>query len=107
VSKIIAFETSGVRFPTSRSLDGSDAMNPDCSAAYLRVRTDAEDGHEGHAFVFTIGRGNDVEVAAIQSLAAWFIGRGPTGIADSLRDRSARDDRVFSPERASHKEKCG
>jgi L-fuconate dehydratase len=77
MSKIIAFETSDVRFPTSQSLDGSDAMNPDpdYSAAYLRVRTDAEDGLEGHAFVFTIGRGNDVEVAAIQSLAAWFIGR--------------------------------
>ena len=77
MSKIIAFETSDVRFPTSQSLDGSDAMNPDpdYSAAYLRVVTDAADGLEGHAFVFTIGRGNDVEVAAIASLAPWFVGR--------------------------------
>ena len=77
MSKIIAFETSDVRFPTSQSLDGSDAMNPDpdYSAAYLRVVTDAADGLEGHGFVFTIGRGNDVEVAAIESLAPWFVGR--------------------------------
>jgi len=77
MSKIIAFETSDVRFPTSQSLDGSDAMNPDpdYSAAYVRVVTDAADGLEGHGFVFTIGRGNDVEVAAIESLAPWFVGR--------------------------------
>jgi len=77
MSKIIAFETRDVRFPTSQSLDGSDAMNadPDYSAAYLRVVTDAGDSLEGHGFVFTIGRGNDVEVAAIRSLAPWFLGR--------------------------------
>jgi L-fuconate dehydratase len=77
VSKIVGFETTDVRFPTSQFLDGSDAMNPDpdYSAAYLRVRTDADDGLEGHAFVFTIGRGNDVQVAAVASLAPWFLGR--------------------------------
>ena len=53
------------------SLDGSDAMNPDpdYSAAYVVIRTDAADGLEGHAFVFTIGRGNDVQVAALDALA--------------------------------------
>ena len=47
--------------PRSR-LDGSDAMNPDpdYSAAYVVIRTDAADGIEGHGFVFTIGRGNEV-----------------------------------------------
>jgi L-fuconate dehydratase len=77
MSNIVAFDSVDVRFPTSHSLDGSDAMNPDpdYSAAYLRVCTDAQDGLEGHAFVFTIGRGNDVEVAAIQALAPWFVGR--------------------------------
>ncbi|WP_269938974.1 enolase C-terminal domain-like protein [Arthrobacter sp. HY1533] len=77
MSTIIAVETSDVRFPTSRDLDGSDAMNPDpdYSAAYLRVVTDSGDGHEGHGFVFTIGRGNDVETAAIKALTPYLMGR--------------------------------
>lgn len=77
MSKIIEFRTSDVRFPTSESLDGSDAMNPDpdYSAAYVRIVTDAGDGLEGHGFVFTIGRGNDVQRAAIDALAPWFLGR--------------------------------
>ncbi|MBO6637638.1 MAG: L-fuconate dehydratase [Roseitalea sp.] len=58
-----------VRFPTSRSLDGSDAMNkaPDYSAAYVVIETDH--GPSGHGFTFTIGRGNEVCVAAIHALA--------------------------------------
>ena len=77
MSRITALETADVRFPTSLSLDGSDAMNPDpdYSAAYLRVRTDAPDELVGHAFVFTIGRGNDVQVAAVAALGAYLIGR--------------------------------
>jgi L-fuconate dehydratase len=77
MSKIVAFEVTDVRFPTSLSLDGSDAMNPDpdYSAAYLRVTTDSDDDLEGHGFVFTIGRGNDVEATAIAALEAWFAGR--------------------------------
>ncbi|MFD6053318.1 enolase C-terminal domain-like protein [Agromyces sp. NPDC060279] len=69
--------TRDIRFPTSRTLDGSDAMNPDpdYSAAYLAIRTDAADGLEGHAFVFTIGRGNDVQVAAIDTLREHLVGR--------------------------------
>ncbi|MCO5216547.1 MAG: fuconate dehydratase [Thermomicrobiales bacterium] len=77
MSTFIGFETNDIRFPTSQTLDGSDAMNPDpdYSAAYVRVVTDAEDGHEGHAFVFTIGRGNDVQVAAIAALRERLLGR--------------------------------
>ena len=77
LSRIVAFETTDIRFPTSLSLDGSDAMNPDpdYSAAYLRITTDAEDGIEGHSFVFTIGRGNDVQVAAIDVLERHLRGR--------------------------------
>jgi L-fuconate dehydratase len=60
-----------IRFPTSRALDGSDAMNPnpDYSAAYVILRTDHPDGLAGHGLTFTIGRGNEVCVAAIQALA--------------------------------------
>ncbi|MEO7745536.1 MAG: enolase C-terminal domain-like protein [Actinomycetota bacterium] len=77
MSRITALDTADVRFPTSLSLDGSDAMNPDpdYSAAYLRICTDARDGLVGHAFVFTIGRGNDVQVAAIRALEGHLLGR--------------------------------
>ena len=72
-----AVDTYDIRFPTSRELDGSDAMNPDpdYSAAYVVLRTDAADGLEGHGFVFTIGRGNDVQVAAIDALRPYLLGR--------------------------------
>ncbi|HEV2927626.1 MAG TPA: enolase C-terminal domain-like protein [Propionibacteriaceae bacterium] len=70
MSRVLAADTFDVRFPTSTFLDGSDAMNPDpdYSAGYLRVRTDADDGLEGHGFVFTIGRGNDAQAAAIRTV---------------------------------------
>ena len=86
MSTIIAVETSDVRFPTSRDLDGSDAMNPDpdYSAAYLRVVTDSDDGHEGHGFVFTIGRGNDVETAAIKALTPYLLGRNAEELLDDM-----------------------
>ncbi len=70
-------ETHDVRFPTSRTLDGSDAMNhdPDYSAAYVILYTDSPDGFAGHGLTFTIGRGNEVCIAAIQALAPLVIGR--------------------------------
>src|SRR4051795_13051148 len=73
---ITSLDTYDVRFPTSLHLDGSDAMNPDpdYSAAYVVVNTDAPDGLEGHGFAFTIGRGNDVQVAAIAALEQHLIG---------------------------------
>ena len=73
---ITSLETFDVRFPTSRQLDGSDAMNPDpdYSAAYVVIGTDAGDGIEGHGFAFTIGRGNDVQVAAIRALEPFVVG---------------------------------
>ena len=72
----VRLTTCDVRFPTSRELDGSDAMNPepDYSAAYVVVETDAGDGLEGHGFAFTTGRGNDIQVTAIQALAPWIEG---------------------------------
>jgi L-fuconate dehydratase len=78
--RISALDTYDIRFPTSRELDGSDAMNPDpdYSAAYVVLRTDTEegaDGLEGHGFAFTIGRGNDVQVAAIHALRHHVVGR--------------------------------
>jgi L-fuconate dehydratase len=64
-----------VRFPTSRKLDGSDAMNPDpdYSAAYVILETDRPD-LEGHGLTFTIGRGNEVCCAAIEAMRHLMIG---------------------------------
>jgi L-fuconate dehydratase len=77
-TKITGFETFDVRFPTSRTLAGSDAMNPapDYSAAYVIIRTDSADpGLAGHGFAFTIGRGNDVQLAAIRLLEPFLAGQ--------------------------------
>src|SRR5262245_35753906 len=75
-SHFIAFDTYDVRFPTSAELDGSDAMNadPDYAAAYVVIRTDDPDGLEGHGFAFTIGRGNEIQTAAIGSLRDKVVG---------------------------------
>ncbi len=79
-------EISDLRFPTSRELDGSDAMNPDpdYSAAYVILRTDACDGHEGHGFAFTIGRGNEVQAAAIAALRPYLVGRPVAAVLADL-----------------------
>lgn len=86
MSRITSFEATDVRFPTSDLLDGSDAMNPDpdYSAAYLRLATDSYDAIEGHSFVFTIGRGNDIQVAAIQALASYVLGRDVEAMLNDL-----------------------
>ena len=65
IMTIIDLQVFDIRFPTSRSNAGTDAMHtdPDYSAAYVILRTD---GHlEGHGLAFTIGRGNDLCAAAI------------------------------------------
>jgi L-fuconate dehydratase len=76
VSTVRDVEVIDVRFPTSRDLDGSDAMNPDpdYSAAYVVLHTDADDGLEGHGFTFTIGRGNEVVCAAVAALRPLVVG---------------------------------
>jgi L-fuconate dehydratase len=73
-----------IRFPTSRDLSGSDAMNeaPDYSAAYVILKTDA--GLEGHGLTFTIGRGNDLCVAAIEALSPLVVGRTLESFAENM-----------------------
>ncbi|MEO9650312.1 MAG: L-fuconate dehydratase [Roseobacter sp.] len=68
MTRITGLQTYDLRFPTSQSLDGSDAMNPDpdYSAAYVILETDG--GHAGHGLTFTIGRGNDICIAAIEAM---------------------------------------
>ncbi|MBN9310043.1 L-fuconate dehydratase [Devosia sp.] len=70
MTRITTLRTYDLRFPTSASLDGSDAMNPDpdYSAAYVVLGTDG--ALEGHGLTFTIGRGNDIVCKAIEALTA-------------------------------------
>ncbi len=77
-----------IRFPTSKSLDGSDAMNPDpdYSAAYVILKTNHPDNIEGHGLTFTIGRGNEICVAAIKSLVPLIIGKN---LNDFIKDMGA------------------
>ncbi|MFI4934347.1 MAG: enolase C-terminal domain-like protein [Caulobacterales bacterium] len=81
ISAVTAYD---IRFPTSRFLDGSDAMNPDpdYSAAYCILET--SDGAEGHGFTFTLGRGTELCVLAIELLSSKVIGRSLDGIAGDL-----------------------
>src|ERR1019366_1563916 len=72
--KITGLRTFDLRFPTSLLRDGSDAMNPDpdYSAAYVILGTDG--GLEGHGVAFTIGRGTEIVVAAIEALRSRVVG---------------------------------
>lgn len=74
MTRITNLATHDLRFPTSQHLDGSDAMNPDpdYSAAYVVLETD--DGLAGHGLTFTIGRGNDICVAAIEAMRHLVVG---------------------------------
>ncbi|HEV7647014.1 MAG TPA: enolase C-terminal domain-like protein [Actinophytocola sp.] len=84
MARIVGLDVLDIRFPTSRELDGSDAMNPDpdYSAAYVVLRTDA--GPDGYGFAFTIGRGNDVQAAAIRALSGLVVGRSTPDTAGGL-----------------------
>ncbi|KAJ3875497.1 enolase C-terminal domain-like protein [Lentinula edodes] len=73
--KVTGFEVHDVRFPTSLTGDGTDAMNTDCdySSAYITLLTDSE--LVGHGMTFTIGRGNDIVCMAIREVANRLIGK--------------------------------
>jgi L-fuconate dehydratase len=81
ITDVVALD---VRFPTSQDLSGSDAMNeaPDYSAAYVILKTDA--GLEGHGLTFTIGRGNELCVAAIRSLGHLVVGETLESFAQDM-----------------------
>ncbi|MBB3330999.1 L-fuconate dehydratase [Halomonas campaniensis] len=85
MTTITQVEVQDIRFPTSRSLDGSDAMNaaPDYSATYVILHVDDE-GPEGHGLTFTIGRGNEIVVTAVRSLAPLVEGRSLAAITENM-----------------------
>ncbi|MFB7997107.1 enolase C-terminal domain-like protein [Streptomyces sp. NPDC056002] len=89
-ARIVDVETIDVRFPTSKDLDGSDAMNdsPDYSAAYVVLRVGGGDKltdvSEGHGFTFTIGRGNDLAVQAARAIGERAIGLSVAEVVSDL-----------------------
>jgi L-fuconate dehydratase len=80
VTRIASVDVVDVRFPTSDALDGSDAMHPDpdYSAAYVVLRTDARGADDlaaqGHGLTFTIGRGTEIVCTAIDALTPLVVG---------------------------------
>ncbi len=87
MTRITGLRSLDIRFPTSRGLDGSDAMNPDpdYSAAYAVLQTD-DPALEGHGLTFTIGRGNEICCRAIDALASRIVGLD----LDWIRENPAR-----------------
>jgi L-fuconate dehydratase len=82
--KITRLRARDIRFPTSRELDGSDALNVgDYSATYVVLETDG--GLEGHGLTFTNGRGNEIAVAAARALARLVEGRELDDIVSDMR----------------------
>src|SRR5713101_6810624 len=75
-----------IRFPTSATLDGSDAMNPDpdYSATYVVLQTDSSRGLQGYGLAFTNGRGNEVCVAAVHALKHHVLGRTLESLTDDF-----------------------
>jgi L-fuconate dehydratase len=75
-----------IRFPTSQDLSGSDAMNPDpdYSAAYAILKTNSPEGLEGHGLTFTIGRGNEICVAAIEAMAPLVVGETLESLTEDM-----------------------
>ena len=82
---ITAVETRDIRFPTSKTLDGSDAMNPDpdYSAAYVILKTN-NPSLEGHGLTFTLGRGNELCVDAITSLSYLITGKSLDALTSDM-----------------------
>jgi L-fuconate dehydratase len=79
-ARITHYSIHDIRFPTSRTLDGSDAMNlaPDYSAAYVILHVDH--GPDGHGMTFTIGRGNEICCSAICAVSDLLVGREIEGL---------------------------
>jgi L-fuconate dehydratase len=86
-TRILRASARDIRFPTSRTLDGSDAMSadPDYSCAYVILETDHPSGLTGHGLTFTTGRGTELCVAAANLLSTQVVGRTIEDIASDMR----------------------
>ncbi|XP_075682485.1 mitochondrial enolase superfamily member 1 [Rhinoderma darwinii] len=86
--KITELSVKDVRFPTSLGQHGSDAMHtdPDYSAAYVVIETDAEDALKGYGLTFTLGKGTEIVVCAVKALSHLVVGRNLEDIVTNFRD---------------------
>ena len=84
MTTITGLRARDIRFPTSRTLDGSDAMNPDpdYSATYVTVETDGD--ARGYGLTFTIGRGNELCVQAVDALRGLVVGHELGAVAADM-----------------------
>lgn len=112
MSQVAKVVSQDVRFPTSLELDGSDAVNvdPDYSAAYVVIELDT--GEQGHAFVFTCGRGNEIVTQVIDVYAQLLIGRDADELINNLGEASRRlvhdtQLRWLGPEKGVTQMACG
>ncbi|XP_078147580.1 mitochondrial enolase superfamily member 1 isoform X3 [Centroberyx gerrardi] len=85
VQKIIKLSVRDVRFPTSLEQHGSDAMHtdPDYSVAYVVLDTDH--GLKGYGLTFTVGRGTEIVVCAVEALAGLVVGKSLEEIVSDFR----------------------
>uniref|UniRef100_A0A3P8XTV6 Mitochondrial enolase superfamily member 1 n=1 Tax=Esox lucius TaxID=8010 RepID=A0A3P8XTV6_ESOLU len=83
--KIIKLTVRDIRFPTSLELHGSDAMHtdPDYSVAYVVIETDQ--GMRGYGLTFTVGRGTEIVVCAVEALSALVVGKSLEEIVSDFR----------------------
>ncbi|XP_072008206.1 mitochondrial enolase superfamily member 1 isoform X2 [Engystomops pustulosus] len=86
--KITGLSVKDVRFPTSLGQHGSDAMHtdPDYSAAYVVIETDAEDAIKGYGLTFTLGKGTEIVVCAVKALSHLVVGKNLEDIVANFRD---------------------
>ena len=99
MTTITGLTVRDIRIPTSDSLTGSDAMNPDpdYSAAYVELLTDHPAGLKGHGLAFTIGRGNELCAAAIEAWKPFIVGQSLEEIRGDMRSfwrRMTRDSQL-------------
>ena len=104
--RITSLSVRDIRFPTSRWLDGSDAMHrmPDYSCAYVALSTDAGAQLQGCGLTFTTGLGTEVVVAAVRALEHLVVGKSldeiTTGMSAFWRTLTSHDQlRWLGPEK--------
>jgi L-fuconate dehydratase len=104
--RITSLRVRDIRFPTSRWLDGSDAMHraPDYSCAYVTLNTDSGEQLQGCGLAFTNGNGTEVVVAAVRALEHLVVGKTleeiTSGMSDFWRSLTSEDQlRWLGPEK--------
>jgi L-fuconate dehydratase len=104
--RITSLRVRDIRFPTSRWLDGSDAMHraPDYSCAYVTLNTDSDEQLQGCGLAFTNGNGTEVVVAAVRALEHLVVGKTleeiTSGMSDFWRSLTSEDQlRWLGPEK--------